>query len=172
LVVIISKRKEPLIKRLLKDLKTFSSNLIYYSGRLGLNLRGTNMALIDKVVKVFKDRGHDVIQDVIGKDVDTVVSNVAIIAINKVDRIMHITYHINLKPDETAFLTVQLIGINWRYKYVLNPSFILNNDGEVLVGDDAEKFYQNRIEQGIINGFLEEQQKIHMLHHMKPAGTA
>jgi len=140
--------------------------------KLWFKLRGIKMALIDKVVKVFKDRGHEVIEDTIGENVDTVISNVAIIAVNKVDKIMHITYHINLKPDETAFLTVQLIGLNYKYKYVLNPSFILNDDGEVLVGEEAERFYSNKVEQGIINGFLQEQQRIHMLHHMKPQGTA
>jgi len=130
------------------------------------------MALIDKVVKVFKDRNHDVAEYFVDKDVDTVISNVAIIAINKVDKVMHITYHINLKPDETAYLTVQLIGLNYRYKYVLNPSFIMSDSGQVLVGEEAEMFYKKKVEVGIIDGFLQEQQKIHMLHHMKPEGNA
>jgi len=130
------------------------------------------MALIDKVVQVLKNGDYKLIEDSIGEDVDTAISDVIIVAINKRDKIMHLTFNLALKPDETAFLTVNLIGLNHRYKYVLNPSFVMDSDGKILVGDEAIKYYNNSLQEDIINNFLLEQQKIHMLHHMKPAGTA
>lgn len=130
------------------------------------------MALIDKVIQVLKHNKYELISDSVGDDVDTVISEAIIVAVNKRDKVMHLTYNLNLKPDETALLTVSLIGLNHRYKYVLNPSFIINKTGDVLVGEVAEKYYSELVEETIVNNFLVEQQRIHMLHHMKPAGRA
>jgi len=130
------------------------------------------MALIDKVKDLINIRKYNIISSDSKDDIDTVVSEAVIVAINRKTKQAHISYEVSMRPDEAAIFSVNIVNINPNFTYIMNPCFMIDQTGNILCGDEAYQFYNQMYSQSVIEGFLEEQQKLHMLHHMKPGGTA
>jgi len=130
------------------------------------------MALIDKVANLIDLRQYEIISTTTDDKIDTLVSDAVIIAINKHEKTVHISFEVSMKADEAAIFGVNIVNLNPKFKYIMNPCFMIDEKGDVLCGSEAYKYYSQKMGESVIESFLNEQKVLHMLHHMKPSGTA
>ena len=95
----------------------------------------------------------------------TILSDKFALDIPLLDTEGHLAFHVGVRPDEAASITLILNEIE-ELKLVVAESFMFDDsdcDGKVLSGEDAVKTFIEQRKARIIKEFIKEQKLIHYL---------
>lgn len=73
-----------------------------------------------------------------------------------------LSFHISIKPDLSAIISLLLSNLG-EIKIINVMESYIDKDGKILLGDEAEVEYSERLKNNIINGYLNEQFQLHYL---------
>lgn len=88
----------------------------------------------------------------------------AIISTDEEKRFMVVSYHLSSKIEDSVILALNLKEIKGARLYV-GSSFTFNDEGNYIDGEEAEKYYESKKIDGIVQSFVEDQSQKHFLAH-------
>lgn len=79
-----------------------------------------------------------------------------------------LSFYVNCKPSYASKITLILNEIKDIKRFDVGEEFVVNEDGDILDGEDAYKFMEEYRKKNIINDFIQEQNQVYLLNHVKP----
>lgn len=123
--------------------------------------------LAKEVLKKITDLGMPVRDTYYTKGRHVICSDTMIVSCEN-NKDLSILFHVAVKPDESASMTLELKNIKSVKKVFIGDVFVyIENMENVVVGEDAVKAYELTVKRGIIEEFVAEQKQLAMLVHAK-----
>jgi len=126
---------------------------------------------IKKIVKSTLQKNLITIDKMYDEDNTTyVISNAIILIIDHDKQVINLCFHITMKPDVASLVSLMLTKIN--YTMVINSSFIQDENGRVIDGEEAEDFFRQNITNSIVKDFINSQNQLHVLNMITPENSS
>lgn len=86
-----------------------------------------------------------------------------IITYSEKDHVIDIAFHIDTRPDISAFFIILLTKFNEIKNINIMEVYMKNEDGQVLTGDKCIERHQINVKSDIIDVFIGDQVQVHYL---------
>ena len=124
--------------------------------------------IVDNIIKVLNDLNLTVFNCEKTDGMYLILATDLMITYNIEDNDLLISFYINIKPDVSAgymlFFKNNIKGIKDIY---VMESFYFNNDGQIISGDEAYKYFENLKNNSIINNYIRDRMQKELLINVK-----
>jgi hypothetical protein len=120
----------------------------------------------EKIIKQLKAFDVEIFDSFKNKDEDIIISSNLTISVKNKE--VFINFNIDCSPSYAARIILVLMDIKDVNIIMVGDDYIFDENGKLLDGIEAKKFYEEFNKQSVIKDFMKQQTELYYLANIKP----